>query len=81
VNAAASFASGSLRGLDLATLVASPDVIAQRLVPRGTAGVLLPVQDTATTGYVAELRWHGPYQVTENADGFCGRAKRLFYAR
>jgi hypothetical protein len=71
----------TLRGLELATSTPSPVILAHQLLPAGTVGTSLPVQDTASTGYVAELRWQGPFQTNGTSDGFCGRAKRLVYAR
>jgi hypothetical protein len=81
INPVATFASASLRGLDVATHTALSEVISHRVLTRGTIETSLPVAQTLASGYVAELRWQGAFQRQGNGDGFCGRAKRLFYAR
>ncbi|MFL5270725.1 MAG: hypothetical protein ACJ79E_01470 [Anaeromyxobacteraceae bacterium] len=75
------FASAHLRALDLATQVAEPGRLAQRLVPHGATQVVLDVPATAATGYAAELRWQGAFVQDGSSDGFCGRVKRLVFAR
>ena len=78
--AAANSSFASLRGFDTATQAPSPDVLAQAILAPGSAETSLEVVPTASTGYVAELRWHGELQRNGNSDGFCGRAERIFYA-
>jgi hypothetical protein len=81
VNPVATFASTSLRAFDVGTATALPGVLAHQLVMGTALSASLPVSETSASGYVAELRWHGPFQREGGGDGFCGRVKRLFFRR
>jgi len=39
----------------------------------------IPVHPTASTGYLAELRYPGIYKLDGNSGGMCGRAQRFTY--
>jgi hypothetical protein len=77
------YASAHLRGVDLASGAFEPGRLSQKLVPHQASEVVLDVPATAaaTSGYAAELRWQGAFVKDFTSDGFCGRVKRLLYAR
>jgi hypothetical protein len=76
------FASAHLRGYDAATnTVATGLAVAQQAVPQHGLGAKLDVGATAASGYVAEVRWQGRFVQDGDSRGFCGRVKRLAYAK
>lgn len=75
------YASAMLRGLDLAARALDEGVVSHQLVPQGARGVKVDVGPTAASGYAFELRWSGPYVMQAGSRAFCGRVKRIAYAR
>jgi hypothetical protein len=75
------YPSALLRGLDVASSTASAEAASLRVVPRQATSVALDVGVTALSGWVAELSWPGQFVVNGTSAGFCGRVKRLVYAR
>jgi hypothetical protein len=74
------YASAELRGFDLATRMASGPV-SQQLVALHANGAELPVSPTGMGGYLAEVRWQGPYVTNFDSVGYCGRVKRMSFAK
>lgn len=75
------YANASLRGLDLASRTMEEGVLSHKLVPHGASGLKIDVGPTAASGYAFELRWSGRYVMEAGSRAFCGRAKRITYAR
>ncbi len=75
------YANAKLRGLDVASRALAEGVVSHALVPQGARGVRVGVGPTEASGYAFELRWSGPYVVEAGSRAFCGRAKRIAYAR
>ena len=75
------YASAHLRSLDVTTFTAGENELAQKLLPKDTQRVSLDVSGVSASAYLAELRWQGPFVSDGDSRAFCGRAKRLAYAR
>jgi hypothetical protein len=75
------YASAHVRSLDLTTFTVGEGELTQQLLPKDTQRVSLDVSGTSSSGYLAELRWQGPFVSDGDSRAFCGRAKRLAYAR
>lgn len=75
------YPSALLRGLDVAARTPSVEAVSHRVIPRQATSVVLDVGATDLGGYLAELSWPGKYVLDGTSAGFCGRVKRLVYAR
>ncbi len=75
------YASAHARSLDVTTFTAGQDELAQTLLPKDTQTVSLDVSGSSASAYLAEVRWQGPFVSDGDSRAFCGRAKRLAYAR
>jgi hypothetical protein len=80
-NAVATYAGASLRGYDPVTGALEPGVLSHHRLGAGAVDASLPVAASTSGGYLAELRWPGAAARSGSGDGFCGRAKRLAWAR
>jgi len=69
-----------LFGEDLATGVTT-EFVGQSFLSQASTGTSIPVQPTASTGYMAELRYPGTYLLDGNSGGYCGRAQRYTYTQ
>ena len=75
------YASAHVRSLDATTFTAGQMELAQKLLPKETQRVSLDLSGANAAAYLAELRWQGHFVSDGDSRAFCGRAKRLAYAR
>jgi hypothetical protein len=73
------YPAAKLNGLDLAAKTQDESTVSQALVPQGATGVALALVGSNASGYVAEVRWPGPYVDMDGSRAFCSRAKRIQY--
>ena len=69
-----------LWGYDLATGVTG-EFVGQSFLGQTSTGTSIPVQPTASTGYMSELKYPGLYVLDGNSGGYCGRAQRYTYTQ
>jgi len=53
--------------------------VGQSFLGQESTSTSIAVQPTASSGYVAELRYPGVYNLDGNSGGYCGRAQRYTY--